>query len=234
MSTAFPEDRDDRDDLGDFTVPDDLSSLLGDAGDSRGEGEVIAEVSAPDDLSSLDDGAPAAAAAAAPAAEEPSTEPGAAVPDDLSELTAPRKRELAVLLTQVADAEALAAACALAELDVDAVPTPVGALAVLRDPSGEGPENAATAISRLVAGVPLVLVTRTEGQLTAVRYQDGQAEGNLPPGLVLSGAPEALEDLLTGQIAVGDLPGGIGTQSIGRLKAMRMLASIARKARKKQ
>ncbi len=232
MSTAFPEGRDDRDELGDFTVPDDLSSLLGDAGDSRGEGEVIAEVSAPDDLSSLDEGAPAAAAAAA--AEEPGSQPGAAVPDDLSELTAPRKRELAVLLTQVADAEALAAACALAELDVDAVPTPVGALAVLRDPSGEAPETAATAISRLVAGVPLVLVTRTEGQLTAVRYQDGQAEGNLPPGLVLSGAPEALEDLLTGQLAVGDLPGGIGTQSIGRLKAMRMLASIARKARKKQ
>ena len=157
---------------------------------------------------------------------------GDAVPDDLSELTSPRHRELAVLLTQVADAEALAAACALAELDVDVAPTPVGALAVLRDPSGDAPEQAAAAISKVIAGVPLVLVTRAKGQLIAVRYQDAQAEGTLPPGLVLSGAPEALEDLLTGQITVADLPGGIGTQGIGRLKAMRMLASIARRARK--
>ncbi|QAY62355.1 hypothetical protein ET495_02730 [Xylanimonas allomyrinae] len=154
------------------------------------------------------------------------------VPDDLSALTAPSERELAVLLTQIADAEALAAACALGELDVDAAPSPVGALAVLRDASGEAPERAAAAVSQLVAGVPLVLVTRAEGQLTAVRYQDGKPAGELPPGLVLSGAPEALEDLLTGQLAVRDLPGVIASAGIGRFKAMRMLTGVARKARK--
>jgi hypothetical protein len=154
------------------------------------------------------------------------------VPDDLSELTAPTDRELAVLLTQVADAEPLAAACALADLDVDAAPTPVGALAVLRDPTGESPERAATAVSKLVAGVPLVLLTRAEGQHTAVRYQDGVAEGNLPPGLVLGGAPDALEDLLTGQLAVTELPGLVASSSIGRFKAMRMLTGAARKARR--
>ncbi|QAY70656.1 hypothetical protein [Xylanimonas protaetiae] len=156
------------------------------------------------------------------------------IPDDLSSLTAPKGAELAVLLTQVADAEALAAACALAELDVDAVPTPVGALAVLRDPSGDAPEKAAAAVSQLVSGAALVLVTRAEGQLTCVRYDGGVAEGNLPPGLVLSGAPEALEDLLTGQLSVADLPGGIASGGIGRFKAMRMLTGIARKAKKSQ
>ncbi|PZR55461.1 hypothetical protein DNL40_03700 [Xylanimonas oleitrophica] len=154
------------------------------------------------------------------------------VPDDLSGLTAPKERELAVLITQVAEAEALAAACSLADLDVDALPTPVGALAVLRDPSGEAPERAAAAVSQLVSGVPLVLVTRTEGQLTAFRYQDGQAEGKLPPGLVLGGAPDALEDLVTGQITVADLPGVVPSRSIGRFRAMRMLTAAARKARK--
>lgn len=228
MSTAFPEGRDD--DLDGFEVPDDLSSLLGEVAQGAEAGEADAPA-VPDDLSALD--APAVAAAAGASSAEPEAPASdVAVPDDLSELTAPRKRELAVLLTQVADAEALAAACALAELDVDAIPTPVGALAVLRDPAGDAPEHAAAAISKIIAAVPLVLVTRTEGQLSAVRYQDGQAEGSLPPGLVLSGAPEALEDLLTGQLTVADLPGGIGTQGIGRLKAMRMLASIARKARR--
>ncbi|GAB2455047.1 hypothetical protein [Xylanimonas ulmi] len=154
------------------------------------------------------------------------------VPDDISALTAPSDRELAVLLTQVADAEALAAACALAGVEVDAAPTPVGALAVLRDLTGEAPERAAEGVSQLVAKVPLVLMTRAEGQLTAVRYLDGKAEAELPPGLVLSGAPDALEDLLTGQITVADLPGGVSSSGIGRLKAMRMLTGIARKARK--
>ncbi len=154
------------------------------------------------------------------------------VPDDLSSLDAPKGREFAVLLTQVADAEALAAACAIAELDVDAVPTPVGALAVLRDPAGDAPERAAEAISKLVSGAALVLVTRAGGQLTCVRYEGGSAQGNLPPGLVLSGAPEALEDLLTGQLTVADLPGGIASGKIGRFKAMRTLTNIARKAKK--
>ncbi|GAB3094591.1 hypothetical protein [Isoptericola nanjingensis] len=160
---------------------------------------------------------------------------GFEIPDDLSGLDgASADPELAVLITQIAGAEPLAAACSLAELDVDAAPTPVGALAILRDTSDGAPARAAAAISKLVAGVPLVLVTRQGEQLTCVRYADGEAEGELPPGLVLGGAPEALEDLVTGQLTVADLPGVVPSSSIGRFKAMRMLTGAARKARKKQ
>ncbi|MFE6969898.1 hypothetical protein [Isoptericola sp. NPDC057653] len=160
---------------------------------------------------------------------------GFEVPDDLSGLDGTSADpDLAVLITQIAGAEPLAAACALAELDVDAAPTPVGALAVLRSTGDDAPAQAAAAISKLVAGVPLVLVTRQGEQLTCVRYVDGAAEGELPPGLVLGGAPEALEDLVTGQITVADLPGVVPSASIGRFKAMRMLTGAARKARKKQ
>ncbi|MCA5893117.1 hypothetical protein LEP48_07075 [Isoptericola sp. NEAU-Y5] len=159
---------------------------------------------------------------------------GLEIPDDLSELTGARKDpELAVLITQIAGAEPLAAACALADLDVDAVATPVGALAVLRDTSNDAPDHAAVAVSKLVAGVPLVLVTRWGEQLTCVRYADGAADGELPPGLVLGGAPEALEDLLTGQLHVADLPDVVPSSGIGRFKAMRMLGGAARKTRKK-
>ena len=159
---------------------------------------------------------------------------GFEVPDDLSALTGTRKDpELALLITQIAGAEPLAAASALAEVAVDAVGTDIGAIGVLPDTSGDAPDRAATAISRLVTGVPLVLVTRWGEQLTCVRYQDGNAEGELPPGLVLSGAPDVLEDLLTGQTAVADLPGVVPSSSISRFKAMRMLAETARKARKK-
>jgi hypothetical protein len=155
------------------------------------------------------------------------------IPDDLSGLDGARKDpELAVLITQVAGAEPLAAACALAELDVLVVPSQVGALGVLRDTADDAPDHAATAVSKLVAGVPLVLATRWGEQLTCVRYADGEAEGELPPGLVLGGAPEVLEDLLTGQLQVADVDGVVASRDIGRFKAMRMLSGAARKARK--
>lgn len=158
---------------------------------------------------------------------------GFEVPDDLSGLDGTRKDpELAVLITQIAGAEPLAAACAVAELDVLAVATDVGALGVLQDTGDDAPDHAAAAISRLVAGVPLVLVTRWGEQLTCVRYADGAADGELPPGLVLSGAPEVLEDLLTGHLRVADLTDVVASKDISRFKAVRMLTGAARRARK--
>ncbi|MDO8152016.1 hypothetical protein [Isoptericola sp. b408] len=165
---------------------------------------------------------------------EPELPEGLEIPDDLSALTGSDEPEIAVLITQVADAEALAAACVLAQIEVDAVPTPVGALAVLRDRSGEAPRAAAARISQVVKGVPLVLVTRDGEQLTCRRYTDGADDGELPPGLVLGGAPEALEDLLTGHLSLDELPGVVSSDGIGRLKAVRMLSAVSRKARKKK
>ncbi|WP_240643944.1 hypothetical protein [Antribacter gilvus] len=156
------------------------------------------------------------------------------IPDDLSSLTNPTTDpELAVLVTQIAGAGPLAAACALSGLDVDAVPTSIGALAVLRDRAGDAPEQAAAAISGLVRGVPLVLVTRRGEQLTALRFTDGERGDELSPGLVLGGAPEELEDLLTGFKTVAELDGVVASSSISRFKAVRLLTSAARKARRK-
>ncbi|MFI2363472.1 hypothetical protein [Promicromonospora sp. NPDC019610] len=154
------------------------------------------------------------------------------IPDDLSSLTGTGEPEFAAIITQIAGAEPLAAASSLAQLDLDAVPTSVGAVGVLRDRSGDAPERAAAAISQLVRGVPLVLVTRTGEQMTAVRFADGVRGDELAPGLVLGGAPENVVDLLTGATAVADIEGVVGSDSISKFKAMRMLTSAARKARK--
>lgn len=154
------------------------------------------------------------------------------IPDDLSSLTGSGEPEFAALITQIAGAEPLAAASSLAQLDLDAVPTSVGAVGVLRDRSGDAPERAAAAISQLVRGVPLVLVTRTGEQMTAVRFSDGVRGDELAPGLVLGGAPESVVDLLTGATALADVDGVVGSDSISKFKAVRMLTSAARKARK--
>lgn len=156
------------------------------------------------------------------------------IPDDISSLLSPSSDpEVAVLVTQIAGAEPLAAACSIAQIEVDAVPTGIGALAVLRDLSGEAPQRAAAAISTLVKGVPLILLTRRGEQLTATRWEDGVEGDTLAPGLVLGGAPEELEDLVTGHTTVADLAGVVPSSGISRWKAMRLLTATARKARKK-
>lgn len=155
------------------------------------------------------------------------------IPDDLSALTEPSADpDLAVLVTQIAGAEPLAAAASIAGLDLDAVATEVGALAILRDTSGSKPDEAAAALSQIVRGVPLVLVTRKGEQLTCVRWSDGERGDEISPALLLGGAPESVEDIITGFAKVADLDGVVHSGSIGRLKAMRMLTSAARRARK--
>lgn len=148
------------------------------------------------------------------------------VPDDLSSLTTPKAPTLAVLVTQVATAEALAAACALAKLDVDAVPSSVGALAVPRA-AADG-ARAAAAVSQMLRQVPVVLLEKREGRVDAGQWVAGTREKDLPAGLVLSGAPAVLEDLLLGDVPVGELEGVVTSVGISRLKAMRLLAQHRR------
>lgn len=157
---------------------------------------------------------------------------GIEIPDDLSSLTGGSAPDLVALVTQIAGAEPLAAACSLAQVEADVVATDVGAVAVLRDPSGDAPAQAAAALTTLVKGVPLVLVERRGEQLSMTRWSDGAAEDTLAPGLVLGGAPEALEDLLTGTSTLADLDGVVASTSISRWKAMRLLTAAGRRARK--
>ena len=156
----------------------------------------------------------------------------ATIPDDLSSLDSPADDPVTVALvgTQVAAAPPLAAACALADVAVDVVPSPVGALALLCDPrrAAEG----VAAISKLLKTVPVVLLERRASQITATRWSGGEQGDELPPGLVLSDAPSVLENLLLGTVCVGDLDGVVSSVGLSRWKAMRILASSARSARR--
>jgi hypothetical protein len=185
-----------------------------DAGLASGTAAAAGVVSAPD------------APQGAPAADDSgSTE----VPDDLSSLTDPAAAEapsVALVVTQVAAAGPLAAACALAGVAVDVVPTHIGALAVLRD--ARAGAAGAEAISKLLKTVPVILLERRSGQITATRWSGGQQGDELPPGLVLSDAPAVLEDLLLGGAAVADLEGVVTSVGLSRWKAMRLLAQSAR------
>lgn len=152
------------------------------------------------------------------------------VPDDASALLG--DVGVALAITPVANAEALAATCAMARIKVDAVPTEVGALAVFRDTAGEAPAAAAGALSRLLRGVPIILLERREEQIAASRWLDGNRDGDLAPGLVLTDAPEILEDLLLAATTPAELDGVVSSVGMSRLKAMRVLAAAARANRR--
>jgi hypothetical protein len=166
----------------------------------------------PDDISSLLDGTFADGGASSPS--DPASPP-----------------PVALILTQVATAEALAAACAVNKVIVDAVPSPVGAYAVCRDASGDKPAALAQMLSALVKTVPLILFVSSGGHLTASKWQAGEKVDDLPAALVLDGAPHEFEDLLLGSSTVADLDGVVSSEGMSRWKAMRALAANGRAAR---
>lgn len=154
------------------------------------------------------------------------------VPDDASELTGSSDPTAAVIITQIAGAEPLVAACALAKVPVDAFATDIGAIAVCRELADGGPARAAAAISDLLKATPIVLVERREGQLEASRWTNGERQADLPAGLVLDGAPEELEDLLLGTRSIDEIDGVVTSVGMSRFKAMRQLTALARRARR--
>jgi len=149
---------------------------------------------------------------------------------ELAEMTG-EKYELVMLLTPVADARALAAACALVGLDVIAVPNPSGAVAILKDTSGDAPERAGSALSGLLPSFPVLLLTKASGQLTATRFIGGQPPQEVPAGLLVAGASGIVEDLIIGQTTPAQVPGAVSSAGVSRTKAMMWLAKIAKHKR---
>lgn len=138
----------------------------------------------------------------------------------------------AVLLTQVAHAEPLAAACALGKVAVDVVPTDIGALAVCRDASEGQPERAAAAVSRALANTLVVLLVHRGGRMSGSRWTGGERGDDVSAVLMLDGAPAIVEQLLLGQVAVTDLPGVVSSVGMSRWRAARTLTAAARARRR--
>jgi len=138
----------------------------------------------------------------------------------------------AVVVTQLGAAEPVAAICAIAGLEVDAVLSAVGVLAWCRDTAPGAPEQVAAALTRATPGLPAVLLVHRDGRIVAHTWLDGAAGDELASGLVLDGAPEALSNLLIGTETMDGFPDVVTSVGVGRLKAMRMMAKAGRAARR--
>ena len=227
----------------DVLIPDDLSALFG-------------SLQPPDDLSGLES-VPTAGPASpqdaqagpdegglngltqdSPAEDSPAV-PDVTIPDDISSLTAPGGLELAALMTPLKDASMLAALCSLCELAADAFPTASGAIAALHGTelggkvSPEAGESAAHKLTRALPGLPIVLLTRADGQLTASRYVNGQEAQQLAPGLLLSSAEDAVVDIFTGQLAPQQAAGVVSSSNWSVDQAQAYLSRFTAKGRRR-
>ncbi|PFG38382.1 hypothetical protein ATJ97_0859 [Georgenia soli] len=194
---------------------------------TRRADEAAADDTAADDTAPADDAAAPAGASGSPA-------------------------KLALVLTPVASAPALAGLCAMAGIDVDVVPSSSGAVAALEiaakapvddwdisqllggEDGGFPPEaeEVAKNLSRLSrAGVVLLVAdlatdvgieSGLSGQISARRYTSGEPEDDVPAGLILAGADQVIEDLILGRTRPDQVKGHQRSGTLPRWKAARM------------
>lgn len=149
--------------------------------------------------------------------------------------------KVSVLITPLTRPEHLAILLAQSGVDGWAVPTAAGALFVIEKPSihaewsmaeltGEDSEEDAEVVSVVEQLSQLsrrgIIVINTElatdvgaekglsGQMSARRYQAGQAAEELSPGLILASAEPELDDILFGFHRAADMPGVVSTEEI--------------------
>ena len=147
---------------------------------------------------------------------------------------APKAIKIAVVLTPLASASALAALCAMSDLDCTIVPARSGAIAVKEFVSAHAEWDVAElakALSRLSRG-GVVLMTADlatdvgiesglSGTITARRYEDGSAGEEASSGLLLSAVDQVVEDILLGIVKADAVDGALRAGEVTPGRAMR-------------
>ena len=141
------------------------------------------------------------------AAGEPANDAATAFDDELQGLLG-NKAKAAVLITRVASARLLAAFCQLSDVSADCIGSEEGAVAILRNLDGDGPEVAARDLTIVVSGMSLVLAVNRADKLEATVYLQGKPGQTIAPPLLFTSTAPFVEDLLLG---ITDEDGLIGT-----------------------
>lgn len=147
--------------------------------------------------------------------------------DELQGLLGNRAKS-AVIITRVTSAQLLAAFCQLSDISAQCVGSPQGAVAVLRNLDGDGPESAIKDLTIVVSGMPAILAVNRADKLEATMYMQGKAGQTFAPPVLFASVASFVEDLMLG---ITDMEGvrASGTEivdsaSLSRDDAMRILA----------
>lgn len=151
--------------------------------------------------------------------------------DELQGLLGNRAKS-AVIITRVTSARLLAAFCQLSDISAQCVGSPQGAVAVLRNLDGDGPESAIKDLTVVVSGMPAILAVNRADKLEATMYMQGKAGQTFAPPVLFASVAPFVEDLMLG---ITDMEGvrASGTKivdsaSLSRDDAMRILAEHTR------
>ena len=151
--------------------------------------------------------------------------------DELQGLLGNRAK-VAVIITRLASARLFAAFCQLSDISAQCLASPQGAVAVLRNLDGDGPEAAIKDLTTVVSGMPAVLAINRADKLEATMYLQGNVGQTFAPPVLLTSTAPFVEDLLLGITDVqGVRDSGVETvdsASLTRDDAMKILAEHTR------
>ena len=127
--------------------------------------------------------------------------------DELQGLLGNRAK-VAVIITRLTSPRLLSAFCELSDISAQCIGSAQGAVAVLRNLDGDGPEAAVKDMTIVVAGMPAILAVNRADKLEATVYLQGKPGQTIAPPLLFTSTAPFVEDLLLG---ITDEDGLIGT-----------------------
>ena len=117
--------------------------------------------------------------------------------DELQGLLGNRAK-VAVIITRLASARLFAAFCQLSDISAQCLASSQGAVAVLRNLDGDGPEAAIKDLTTVVSGMPAVLAINRADKLEATMYVEGRAGKTFAPPVLFTSTAPFVEDLMLG------------------------------------
>ncbi|KFI93346.1 hypothetical protein BISA_1432 [Bifidobacterium saguini DSM 23967] len=115
------------------------------------------------------------------------------------------KAKIALIVTRIAAADLLAAFCQLSDISAECIGSNQGAVAVLKNLDGDGPEAAAKDLTTVVSGMAVVLAVNRADKLEATMYMQGEAGQTFAPPVLFNSTPRFVEDLMLGIVTLVQL-----------------------------
>lgn len=142
------------------------------------------------------------------------------------------KAKVAVIITRLTSARLLAAFCQLSDISADCIDSQEGAVAVLRNLDGDGPEAAAKDLTTVVSGMSVILAVNRADKLEATLYMMGDPGQTFAPPVLFSATAPFVEDLMLGITTMDGLAdqgtASIASSSLDHDQAMQVIAEHTR------
>ena len=145
------------------------------------------------------------------------------------------KAKVALIVTRLASAELLAAFCQLSDISAACIGANQGAVAVLKNLNGDGPEAAAKDLTTVVSGMAVILAVNRADKLEVAMYVQGEAGQSFAPPVLFTSTPRFVEDLMLGIVTLNQLKTQgfevVDSAGLDHDQAMQILANHTRRGR---